>query len=47
MPILGDIPIIGGLFKSVSTQKVKRMIFVFITPTILDDSNFRGQWHDY
>ncbi len=41
VPLLGDIPIIGNLFKSVTTRKVKRMIFVFITPKILDDPNFR------
>ena len=41
IPFIGDIPLIGDFFKSTSTQKEKRMIFVFITPKILDDPNFR------
>ncbi len=37
VPILGDIPIIGELFKSFSRNKTKTTIFLFITPTIMSD----------
>ena len=35
IPILGDIPILGWLFKSKTKQKQKRNLLVFITPKIL------------
>lgn len=37
VPLLGDIPIIGNLFKSTSTSKRKRNLMVFIRPTIVRD----------
>ena len=37
VPILGDIPILGWLFKRRSKAKTKRELLVFITPTILED----------
>lgn len=38
VPILGDIPIIGWLFKGKSTEKKKRNLLIFITPKILRNS---------
>jgi general secretion pathway protein D len=38
VPLLGDIPILGHLFKSTSTSKRKRNLMVFIRPTIVRDS---------
>jgi general secretion pathway protein D len=38
VPILGDIPIVGELFKSRSEQRQKRTLFIFLKPTILRDS---------
>lgn len=35
IPILGDIPFIGHLFKSTSSSKVKRNLMLFIKPTII------------
>lgn len=35
IPILGDIPIIGALFKDYSNSKRRTTIFVFITPRII------------
>ncbi|MGE0527057.1 MAG: type II secretion system secretin GspD, partial [Bdellovibrionales bacterium] len=35
VPILGDIPLIGWLFKSKKTDKKKRNLMVFITPQIV------------
>ncbi len=37
VPFLGDIPILGHLFKSTSTQVEKRNLMVFIKPTIIRD----------
>jgi general secretion pathway protein D len=37
VPLLGDIPIIGHLFKSTSTTVSKRNLMVFIRPTIIRD----------
>jgi general secretion pathway protein D len=35
VPLLGDIPVIGYLFKNKTRQKVKRNLFIFVTPHIL------------
>ena len=37
VPLLGDIPVVGELFKSTSTSKTKRNLMVFIRPVILRD----------
>ena len=37
IPLLGDIPVLGNLFKSRQTEQVKRTLFVFLRPTILRD----------
>ena len=37
VPLLGDIPIIGHLFKSTSNTKRKRNLMVFLRPTIIRD----------
>ena len=37
VPLLGDIPLLGHLFKSTSTTKRKRNLMVFIRPTIVRD----------
>jgi general secretion pathway protein D len=39
VPILGDIPGLGWLFKRTSTQKAKTNLLVFINPTIIKNSN--------
>jgi len=39
VPLLGDIPVLGHLFKSTSSTKQKRNLLVFIRPTILRDSD--------
>ncbi|MYM62964.1 type II secretion system secretin GspD [Pseudomaricurvus sp. HS19] len=38
VPLLGDIPGLGRLFKSTSTSTVKRNLMVFIHPSILQDA---------
>lgn len=37
VPLLGDIPLVGNLFKSQATTKSKRNLMVFIRPTIVRD----------
>lgn len=38
VPVLGDIPILGSLFRSDSTKKVKRNLMVFLHPVIVRDA---------
>ncbi|HHJ20198.1 MAG TPA: type II secretion system protein GspD, partial [Gammaproteobacteria bacterium] len=38
VPLLGDIPFLGNLFKFSSTKKVKQTLMVFIHPVILRDT---------
>jgi general secretion pathway protein D len=37
VPVLGDIPVLGELFKSRRESRTKRTLFVFLRPTILRD----------
>lgn len=39
VPILGDMPVIGRLFRADRTQKVKRNLMTFIRPTIVRDQD--------
>ncbi len=36
VPGLGDVPIIGGLFRSRSEDQTRRTLFVFMRPTVID-----------
>jgi type IV pilus assembly protein PilQ len=38
VPILGDLPVVGNLFKSRSTDSVRKELLVFITPRIVSDA---------
>jgi type IV pilus assembly protein PilQ len=37
VPILGDIPILGSIFRSSATQKRKSELIILVTPKILSD----------
>jgi len=39
VPGLGDVPVLGSLFRSQSTQKVKRNLMIFLRPVIVRDAN--------
>lgn len=39
VPILGDIPILGALFRSTERSNVRQELIVIVTPQILDDSD--------
>jgi len=41
VPVLGDIPGLGYLFRSDSKQRQKSNLLVFITPTIVQDSDYQ------
>jgi type II secretory pathway component GspD/PulD (secretin) len=38
---LGDIPILGLAFRSESKAQLKKNLLIFITPTIVKDTDFR------
>ena len=38
MPLLGDIPVLGNLFRSTSNQSVRTELIVFITPRVIRNS---------
>ncbi len=39
VPILGDLPILGALFRNTSREKQRREVIVMVTPKILDDTD--------
>jgi len=39
VPVLGDIPILGNLFKKTKTALLKTELLIFLTPKILDTTN--------
>jgi type II secretory pathway component GspD/PulD (secretin) len=41
VPLLGDIPVIGPLFSDTRKQSSNSLLYIFITPKILLDPNFR------
>jgi type II secretory pathway component GspD/PulD (secretin)/beta-lactamase regulating signal transducer with metallopeptidase domain len=41
VPVLGDLPLVGRLFRSESRNTQKRRLLVFITPTIIDPAGNR------
>lgn len=51
VPLLGDIPLIGQLFRSSNSRKTKRNLMVFIKPTIVRDgitmSGIAGRKYNY
>jgi len=47
VPLLGDIPYLGGLFRSDSKNRTKSNLIVFITPTIVQDADFQPTKSEY
>ena len=39
IPLLGDIPIVGNLFRKSTKTKRKSELIIMVTPTIIDDSD--------
>ena len=46
VPILGDIPLIGRLFRSEASQTQKKNLVIFVTPTIIDAAGNRFHSED-
>jgi hypothetical protein len=42
VPVLGDLPFVSRLFRSESTHTEKKSLFVFVTPTIIDQAGNRA-----
>jgi len=47
VPILGDIPLLGLAFRSENKALEKKNLLIFITPTILKETDFRPAKTDY
>jgi type II secretory pathway component GspD/PulD (secretin) len=41
VPLLGDIPGLGGAFRTKDNRKTKSNLIIFITPTIVKDDDFQ------
>jgi type II secretory pathway component GspD/PulD (secretin) len=41
VPVLGDIPLIGRLFRSETSDSTKKNLIIFVTPTIIDPAGNR------
>lgn len=42
VPILGDLPVIGLAFRKDAKLRNKKNLIVFVTPTIIEDSDFQA-----
>jgi type II secretory pathway component GspD/PulD (secretin) len=47
IPVLGDIPFLGPLFRQDSKSRDKENLIVFVTPTIVQDEDFQPTKSDY
>jgi general secretion pathway protein D len=41
VPVLGDLPLVGRLFRSEQSATVKNNLIIFVTPTIIDAAGNR------
>ncbi|MFM7424985.1 MAG: AMIN domain-containing protein [Elainella sp.] len=47
VPILGDIPILGALFRSTNRENSRQEVIALVTPNVLDDSDFSNFGYRY
>lgn len=47
IPILGDIPILGALFRSTTRNNTRQEVIVLLTPQIIDDSERSSTGYNY
>ncbi len=47
VPVLGDIPIMGYLFRSDTKSRAKQNLLVFLTPTIIGDQDYQPTKSDF
>jgi type II secretory pathway component GspD/PulD (secretin) len=41
VPGLGDMPLVGGLFRHESTSQIKKNLIILVTPTLIDAAGNR------
>ena len=46
-PILGDLPLIGQMFRSSNSQREKEELVILVTPSIIDDENSGAYGYGY
>ncbi len=46
VPILGDLPVVGRLFRNEISQSQKKNLLIFVTPTIIDPAGNRYHSED-
>jgi general secretion pathway protein D len=46
VPVLGDLPLVGRLFRSESSVSAKKNLVIFVTPTIIDPAGNRVHTDD-
>ena len=46
-PILGDLPLVGQLFRSSASTRQKNELVIVVTPTVLDDDNAGSYGYGY
>ncbi|MEL6554312.1 MAG: AMIN domain-containing protein [Cyanobacteria bacterium J06621_11] len=47
VPILGDIPLLGALFRSSTNESIRRELIVLLTPEVIDDSDASVYGYSY
>lgn len=47
VPLLGDIPILGALFRSTNRENTRQEVIVLVTPQVLDDSDLSNFGYRY
>jgi general secretion pathway protein D len=47
VPVLGDIPVAGSLFKNRNDTKTKTELVIFLRPVVIKDSSINGDYSDY
>ncbi|MEY3403572.1 MAG: hypothetical protein RLZZ86_3191, partial [Cyanobacteriota bacterium] len=47
LPILGDIPLLGALFRKTNKVNERREVIILLTPQIMDDSQGSGYGYNY
>jgi type IV pilus assembly protein PilQ len=47
LPILGDIPLLGALFRKTTRENERREVIVLLTPQIMDDSERSAYGYNY
>ena len=43
VPVLGDLPMLGRLFRSENHEPSKKNLLIFVTPTLIDPAGNRPQ----